>query len=113
MDRGPCEAVVIGSLSLSELLCFRSEEALKALARGLPVFLYSPGLPESPRNRVLSARLSGACRELRALGIRFTDGGQKRLITAEAAEALQKQGLPAPRGAVLTPLAREILEGSD
>ena len=113
MDREPYEAVVIGSLSLSGLLQFREEPALEALALGMPVWLYSPGLPESPRNRALAGRLSGACRELKALGVRFTEGAQKRLITAQEARDLRDRGLPAPENRVLTPLAREILEGSD
>jgi hypothetical protein len=50
---------------------------------------------------------------MKALGIVFTDGGQKRLITAQEAKALLQAGKQPPPGAVLTPLAREIMEGSD
>jgi hypothetical protein len=50
---------------------------------------------------------------MKALGIVFTDGAQKRLITAQEARALRQAGkVPAP-GAVLTPLAKEIMEGMD
>jgi hypothetical protein len=45
-------------------------------------------------------------------GIRFTDGGQKRLITAQHARDLVQTGLQPAPGAVLTPLAKEILERS-
>lgn len=107
----PYDVVVIGSLSLSELLQFQNEQVLQALSGGMPVFLYTPGLPQSPKNRALSASLTAAQRELKNWGVVFTDGGQKRLITAKEARALRAAGQrPAP-GAVLTPLAKEILEG--
>lgn len=109
----PYDAVVIGSLSLGELLQFRHEAVLAALAEGKPVVLYTPGLPEAPKNRALAASLASARRELKNWGILFTDGGQKRLVTAQEARDLRRSGkLPGP-GAVLTPLAREILEGTD
>ena len=108
----PYDAVVIGSLSLSQLLRFREETVLEALAEGKPVYLYTPGLPEAPKNRALAGSLTAAQRELRNWGILFTDGGRKRLITAEEARILRAAGrTPAP-GAVLTPLAREIMEGT-
>ena len=108
----PYDAVVIGSLSLTELLRFREERVLEALAEGKPVYLYTPGLPEAPKNRALSGSLTAAQRELKNWGVLFTDGGRKKLITAEEARILRSSGaLPSP-GAVLTPLAKEILEGT-
>ena len=108
----PWDAVVIGSLSLSQLLQFREERALQALAQGKTVLLYTPGLPEAEKNRALAARLASAQRELKSWGVIFTDGGRKKLITAEEARQLRSSGrMPGP-GAVLTPLAREILEGT-
>lgn len=105
----PFDAVVIGSLELSQLLRFREEPVLKALAEGKSVFLYTPGLPEAPGNRALAGSLASAQRELKSWGVVFTDGGRKRLITAEEARLLRSSGkAPAP-GSVLTPLAREIL----
>ena len=38
----PYDAVVIGSLTLGELLCFRKEQVLTALSQGKPVYLYTP-----------------------------------------------------------------------
>lgn len=109
----PYDVVVIGSLKLSELLHFRQERVLTALAEGKNVYLYVPGLPEAPKNRALAGSLTAAQRDLKNWGVIFTDGGRKRLVTAEEARALRRQGkLPGP-GAVLTPLAKEILEGSD
>lgn len=105
------DAVVIGSLTLGQLLRFRDERVLSALAEGKTVLLYTPGLPQSPRNRGLSGSLAAAQRELKNWGVVFTDGGRKKLVTAEEARLLRSQGKhPAP-GAVLTPLAKEIMEG--
>ena len=109
---GPYEAVVMGSLTISQLLRFREETVLTALAEGKPVYLYTPGLPEAPRNRALAGSLTAAQRELKNWGVLFTDGGRKRLITAEEARALRVTGQQPAPGAVLTPLAREIMEGT-
>lgn len=108
----PYEAVVIGSLSLAQLLRFREEPVLTALAEGKPVYLYTPGLPEAPKNRALAGSLTAARRELKNWGILFTDGGRKRLITAEEARILRASGRQPAPGAVMTPLAREIMEGT-
>ena len=108
----PYDAVVIGSLTLSELLRFREERVLAALAEGKKVYLYTPGLPEAPKNRALSGSLTAAQRELKNWGILFTDGGRKRLVTAEEARILRETGRRPSPGAVLTPLAKEILEGT-
>ena len=106
----PYDTVVIGSLSLSEALFFANEPALKALAEGVPVVCYAPGFPQAPKNRALAAALSSSRRNMKNLGIVFTDGGQRRLITAQMARELKLAGrAPAP-GSVLTPLAKEILE---
>ena len=113
VNEPPYDGVVIGSLTLGQLLRFGEERVLLALSEGKPVVLYTPGLPESPKNRALAAALASGRRELKNWGIVFTDGGQKRLITAQEARILRANGrTPAP-GAVLTPLAKEILEGSD
>lgn len=109
----PYDAVVIGSLTLSQLLRFREEAVLETLAEGKPVYLYTPGLPEAPKNRALAASLASAQRELKNWGVIFTDGGRKRLITAEEARTLRLSGQRPDKDAVMTPLAREILEGSD
>ena len=112
VTEAPFEAVVIGSLSLSDLLQFRSQPVLEALAQGKPVYLYTPGLPEAPKNRALSGSLTAAQRELKNWGVLFTDGGRKKLVTAEEARLLRSQGRQPAPGAVLTPLAREIMEGT-
>ena len=103
------EAVVIGSLTLSQALGAYPEEALMALADGVPVIAYEPGFP-AVKNRALAASLAARRRELKNWGVRFVTGQEKRLITAQEARRLLDQGRrPAP-GAVLTPLAKEILE---
>ena len=106
----PYDAVVIGSLTLGEALCFGNEAVLQALAEGKSVICYAPGFPQAPKNRALGAALASARRNLKNWGIVFTDGAQKRLITAEEAKALKSAGKQPPPGAVLTPLAKEILE---
>ena len=110
VKEAPFDAVVIGSLTLGQLLCFSDEAVLQALAEGMPVILYAPGLPEATRNRALAAVLASRRRELKSWGIVFTDGAQKKLITAQEARALRQSGKLPGKGAVLTPLAREILE---
>ena len=106
----PYEIIVIGSLSIGELLRFREERVLAALGEGKSVYLYTPGLPQV-KSRALAAALASAQRELKSWGVIFTDGGRSRLVTAEEARQLRRMGrLPGP-GAVLTPLAKEILEG--
>ena len=107
----PYDAVMIGSLELGQLLRFREEPVLAALEQGMPVYLYTPGLPQV-RNRALAASLASAQRELKNWGVLFTDGSRKRLVTAQEARDLKAQGRKPGPGAVLTPLAREIMEGS-
>ena len=109
----PFDAVVIGSLTIGELLRFREERVLNALAEGKPVYLYTPGLPEAAKNRALAGSLTSAQRELKNWGVLFTDGGRKKLITAEEARAMRRRGQYPGPGAVLTPLAKEIMEGSE
>ena len=107
---GPYDAVVIGSLTIGQLLRFDQEQALEALAQGKPVVLYTPGLPEAPGNRALSASLASARRELKNWGVVFSDGAKKRLITAQEARAMLAAGQKVAPGARLTPLAKEIFE---
>jgi hypothetical protein len=106
----PYDAVVIGSLTLSQQLHFGEEAVLEALAQGKPVLLYTPGLAAAPGSRALSATLAARRRELKSWGVVFTEGTQRKLITAQqAALMLQRGERPGP-GAVLTPLAKEILQ---
>ena len=110
VTEAPYETVVIGSLELGQLLRFREERVLQALAEGMPVVLYTPGLPEAPRNRALSASIASARRELKTWGVVFSEGNVRHVITAQQARELLARGeRPAP-GAVLTPRAKEILE---
>ncbi len=106
----PYDAVVIGSLCFSQALLFANEQALCALAEGKKVVCYEPGFPQAPMNRALSTALATAKRNMKNLGIVFTDGGQKRLITAQEAREMKLSGKKPAPGAVLTPLAKEILE---
>lgn len=113
VKEAPFDTVVIGSLTLGQTLHFSHEAALSALAEGKSVVLYTPGLPEAPKNRALAAALASKRRELKSWGILFTDGAQKRLVTAQEARALLAAGKQPAAGAVLTPLAKEVLEGAE
>ena len=104
----PYDTVVIGSLTIGQLLRFHEERVLQALAEGKPVYLYTPGLP-TVKNRALAGSMTAAQRELKNWGVLFTDGGRKKLITAEEARLLRSTGQSISPGAVLTPLAKEIL----
>lgn len=112
VQEGEYDAVVIGSLTLGQLLRFQDERVLDALAQDRNVLLYTPGLPQA-KNRALAASLTAAQRELKNWGVIFTDGGRKRLVTAEEARILHRRGERPGPDAVLTPLAKEILEGSE
>ena len=106
----PYDAVVIGSLELGQLLRFCDERVLAALAQGMSVVLYTPGLPEAPKNRALAASLASARRGLENWGVVFSEGNVRHVVTAQQARLLREQGLQPAPGAVLTPLAKEILE---
>ena len=106
----PYDGVVIGSLSLSQAMRLSDDRVLEALSQGKPVTLYTPGLPTAAGNRGLSAALAASRREMKSWGIVFTDGAQRKLITAQEAKAMKAAGKYPGAGAVLTPLAREILE---
>ena len=112
VSEGDYQAVVIGSLTLGQLLQFSNEQVLAALAQGMTVLLYTEGLPKAPHNRGLNAAICAKCRELKSWGVVFTDGGRKKLITAQEAKRMAMAGERPGPGAVLTPLAKEILEGS-
>ncbi len=107
----PYDGVVIGSLDLGQLLCFQEEAVLQALAQGKRVELYAPGLPQVTGNRALAASVSEATRKLKAWGIVFTEGQSRQLICEQAAREMKARGELPAAGAVLTPSAREILEG--
>ena len=110
VKEAPYDALVIGSLPLSQALRLSDERILQALAEGKQVVLYTPGLPQAPGNRALAASLAASRREMKSWGIVFTDGAQRKLITAQEARAMKAAGKRPEAGAVLTPLAREIFE---
>ena len=70
-------------------------------------------LPEAVKNRALSASFAAKRRELKSWGVVFTDGCKRHLITAQEAKLMRQNGKRPAAGAVLTPLAKEILEGTE
>ena len=97
VTEAPYDVVVIGSLTTGQLLRFREEAVLSALAEGRSVYLYTPGLPEAPKNRALAGSIAAAQRELKSWGVIFTDGARRHLVTAEEARELCRKGqLPGP-----------------
>ena len=112
----PYDAVVIGSLSVSEFLHIPDERVYLALLQGLPVYLYEDGLAhrafQHTANRPLWAKLLERERYLKTMGVRFVGGtAEKRVLTAQAVRQRLAAGQAVPKNARLTPLARDILEG--
>ena len=68
-------------------------------------------IPKTKGGRTETEDYYAAQRELKNWGVLFTDGGRKRLVTAEEAKVLKSTGRSVSPGAVLTPLAKEIMEG--
>lgn len=119
-SHAPYDAVLIGSLTAEQLLSFSDNRVLEALLTGMPVYLYEGGLTyrrhSATASRALWGRLTAAERTLRQWGVRFYGGktggsGGHTVVTAARARQLLARGLQPPAGAVLTPMARELLEG--
>ena len=55
----PYDAVVIGSLTLGQLLRLSDERILAALAQGMNVYLYTPGLPPCPKKCIALLNAAG------------------------------------------------------
>lgn len=109
VDRPPYEAVVLGSLSPGQLLWFREDRVLEALEQGLPVYLYTPGLPRTEGcEDALRARYQGALGDLRDWGVVLIQGPPRPFVNERRANR-DRLG-PIPPGALLTPLAKEVLE---
>lgn len=110
----PYEAVIVGGLRYTDLLFFRKEQVFSALAQGIPVYLWLPGLPHRAmpcRSRALASRLAAAERELRNLGVLPLDPARThRFLTGEEARRIRDSGGSVPPGVRLSPLARDILE---
>ncbi len=112
-DRPPYEAVIIGSLTVGELLHFSNTSALEALLQGKAVYLWKPGLDYHNHRATASAYLLGKLQsaemELRRLGIQFYGGNRRPpLVTASEARNLLHQGKSLPPHSILTPLARDV-----
>jgi len=116
VEEAPYEALVIGSLSVHELL-FPPDVILDALLQGLPVLLNREGIPHARKgtaSKNLLFRLREAEQTLYRWGVQPLCTPQSgTFITAVQARQLRALGQAAPPDSRLTPLAREILEGTD
>ena len=61
VDTAPYDAVVIGSLTLSQAVCFALEPVLEALAEGKSVVCYAPGFPSASAASTCSWEKAIAC----------------------------------------------------
>ena len=104
----PYEAVVVGSLPLSQALRLTDDRILQALAEGKSVILYTPGLPTAPGNRGLSAALAASRREMKVWGIVFTDGTQRKLATSAPASFAPSATASAMASVFPVPLQKTI-----
>lgn len=116
VNEAPYEAVILGSVSVSVLLSFDFEPVLAALLEGTPVYAWDAGLPshryQGTKNRALLSKILAQERMLRQLGVKpLSTGAARCLITAQQLNNLLDRGAKLPQNAVLTPLARDILEG--
>ena len=116
VDCAPYDAVVIGGAGPGFYLTLSDDRVLTALLDGRPVYFDEAQLPSrvhrASRARALLGKLQSGERLLRQLGARPLPGADARhIVTAETARRLRTQGAPLPPAAVLTPLARDILEG--
>lgn len=113
----PYDAVVIGSLRVSQLLQFDFPEALRALLLGIPVYVWLPGLEHRQLGPTYCPALYGKClsmeRELSEWGMTLLRNAPKPpLITALQAQCCLAKGTIPPSDARFTPLARDILGGA-
>ena len=116
-DRPPYDAIVIGSLSAAELLHFSNTAVWNALLNGTPVYLNEDGLEyrayRATANRLLWMRLQEQEKQLQQYGVQLLSASRtRRVITAAEARQMRSQHKSPPAGSVITPLARDILEGS-
>ena len=116
VETSPYEAVVIGSLRVSQLLQFDYPDALRALLEGIPVYLWLPGLEHRQLGPDHAPELYAAClsmeRTLSQWGIHpIQDVPKPPLITARIAKNCRDRGKFPPSGARFTPLAQDILGG--
>lgn len=115
-DHAPYDAVIIGSLSAAQLLHFSQPQVLDALLAGIPVYLNEDGLSyrryRATANRLLWSKLTEQEKQLRQMGvIPLQSARSGGVITASAARELRRHHQKPPALSVITPLARDILEG--
>ena len=112
VNEKPYEAIILGILSPGELLHMPNDPVCRALLDGIPVLLWHRQLHHTGSGaQALRRELRAAERRLMELGVQPLGTG-KQLITADIARNLIKSGLNLPQNCRLTPLAKEIMEGT-
>ena len=113
VEKEPYDMVVLCSLSPAQLLAMPSDAVCRALLRGIPVYLMEEGLEHRSYGAAhcgtLYRELMAKERYLRQLGVKVRQSGKSRVYTAEDVRLLGKNAIPV--NAMLTPLARDLLEG--
>lgn len=106
--------VVLAELTPGQLLAMPTDDVCTALLEGKPVWMLPGSMTyqkyKATAARALYALLQSKERQLKALGVELLKA-DTHLITAAQVRRLKASGSPLPRGAKLTPLARDIWEG--
>ena len=111
VNQEPYEAIVLGILSPGKLLHMPDEQVCQALLDGVPVWLWRDQPHHTcDRSHPFCRALYDAEQRLIRYGVRWI-GAKPRMITAETAAWMVKNGQLPPAGSRMTPLAKDILEG--
>ncbi len=111
VNEKPYEAVVLGGLSAAQLLHMPDDAVCEALLEEIPVYLWRPQAWQDCKGaRGLCRELMNAEQRLFRMGVLPMERTQK-LLTAQDARRMLRQGERPADGCRMTPLARDILEG--
>ena len=110
VNEKPYEAVVIGLIPPGDLLHMPNNTVCEALLEGLPVWYWKEQpFRTASHGKALCHALQAAEQRLKQYGVQ-TLSAPGKLVTAAEARRLKQLGETA-EGRLLTPLARDILEG--
>lgn len=104
----PYEAVVIGSLSLGQLLRFGRSGCWKLWRKASRCCCIPPDCPGTPQPGAGRGALPLPGRELKNWGVLFTDGGRKQACHRRGSQTAAAAGERPGFDAVLTPWQRKF-----